>query len=48
MFDKIESLDLDSVLSNLRPFVSDSAQIADWSKDMFRYFVGETQTILNK
>lgn len=45
MFDKIESLDLESALSDLRPFVSDSAQIADWSKEMFRYFVDKTQTI---
>jgi predicted nucleotidyltransferase component of viral defense system len=45
MFDKIEALDLDSALNDLRPFVSDSAQIADWSKEMLRHFVEETQTI---
>jgi hypothetical protein len=44
MFDKIESLDLESALSDLKPFISDSAQIADWSKEMLRHFVGETQT----
>lgn len=44
MYDKIESLDLESALGDLRPFVSDSAQIADWSKDMLRYFVEKTQT----
>jgi predicted nucleotidyltransferase component of viral defense system len=47
MFDKIKSLDLDSVLSDLRPFVSDAAQIADWSKEMLHHFAGETQTIPN-
>lgn len=45
MFDKIASLDLDSALSDLRPFISDSAQIADWSKEMLCHFVGQTQTI---
>jgi len=45
MFDKIESLDLDSAINDIRPFVSDPAQIADWSKEMFRHFVGETPTI---
>jgi predicted nucleotidyltransferase component of viral defense system len=42
MFDKIDSLDLESALADLRPFVADAAQIADWSKEMFRYFVGQT------
>lgn len=44
MYDKIEALDLQSTLGDLRPFVSDSAQIADWSKEMLGYFVGQTQT----
>lgn len=45
MYDKIDALDLDAVLSDLRPFISDSASIADWSKEMFRYFVKETHTV---
>lgn len=42
MFDKIEKLDLESTLKDIRPFISDSAQIAEWSKDLLRYFVKET------
>lgn len=45
MFDKIESIDLESARADLAPFVADSAQIADWSKEMFRYFVGKTVTV---
>lgn len=45
MLEKIASLDLDGALSDLRPFISDSAQIADWSKEMLCHFVGETKTI---
>ncbi len=45
MLEKIASLDLASALSDLRPFISDSAQIADWTKEMLCHFVGETQTI---
>lgn len=45
MLDKIESLNIDSALADIRPFVADSSQIADWSKEMFRHFVKETQTI---
>ncbi len=42
MFDKIEAMDLNSALSDIKPFIADSALIADWSKDMFRHFVKET------
>lgn len=45
MYEKIESVDLESVLEDLRPFVADLAQIADWSKEMFRHFVAETKTV---
>ena len=45
MLDKIESVDLNSVFNDVRPFISDSAQIADSSKEMFRHFVNETHTI---
>lgn len=45
MYAKIESLDLESARADMSPFVTDTAQIADWSKDMFRHFVKETETI---
>lgn len=45
MFNKIESLNLDSTLEDLKAFITDSAQIADWSKEMLYYFVGKTLTI---
>ncbi|MEI8365350.1 MAG: nucleotidyl transferase AbiEii/AbiGii toxin family protein [Parachlamydiaceae bacterium] len=45
MFDKIASLDLESARADLKPFVADSAQITDWSKEMFRFFVGKIQTL---
>jgi predicted nucleotidyltransferase component of viral defense system len=41
MFDKIESLNLQSAIDDVRAFVGDSAQITDWSKEMFRHFVKE-------
>jgi hypothetical protein len=45
MFEKIAALDLNSALNELRPFITDLAQIADWSKEMLCHFVGATQTI---
>ena len=42
MFDKIAELDLSSTISDIKPFVLDSAVIADWSKEMLRHFVSET------
>jgi predicted nucleotidyltransferase component of viral defense system len=45
MHDKIESLNFDSALADITPFVTDSAQIADWSKKMFHHFVSETAII---
>lgn len=41
MLDKINTLDLQSAIADLKPFVADSVQIADWSKEMFRHFVGK-------
>lgn len=45
LLDKIETLDLESAKSDLRPFVSDYAHIAAWTKDMFCYFVRETNAV---
>lgn len=45
MHDKIQNLDLDSTLSDIQPFISDSAQIASWSKDLLNHFVKETRTV---
>lgn len=45
MFEKIESVDLASVQADIRPFIVDAAQIADWSKEMFHYFTGKTETV---
>ena len=42
MFNKIAELDLSSTISDIKPFVADSAVIADWSKEMLRHFVSET------
>lgn len=44
MFDKINKLDLASAINDIRPFISDAAQIADWSKELLLYFVKETST----
>ncbi len=45
MVDKISALDLNSALNDVKPFIADSAVIADWSKEMFRYFLNETKTL---
>lgn len=44
MEDKISALDLNSAFSDIKSFVADSSVLADWSKEMFRYFVKETKT----
>jgi len=44
MSDKINKLDLNSTLNDIRPFITDLAQIADWSKELLFHFVKETRT----
>ncbi len=45
MLDKIERLDFASAKADIQPFVTDSAQIADWSVDLFRHLLMQTKTI---
>jgi hypothetical protein len=45
MKQKIETINIKSLLDDLRPFIVDSAQIADWSKEMLLYFLAKTETI---
>lgn len=45
MLDKIERVDFASAKADMQPFVTDSAQIADWSVDLFRYLLMQTKTI---
>lgn len=44
MHEKIDSVDLASVLSDIRPFITDTAQIASWSKELLHYMVEQTKT----
>ncbi len=44
MEDKISALDLNSALADIKSFIADTSVLADWSKEMFRYFVKETRT----
>lgn len=45
MLDKIERVDFASAKADMQPFVTDSAQIADWSAELFRHVLMQTQTI---
>lgn len=45
MLDKIERLDFTSAKADMQPFVTNSAQIADWSADLFRHLLKQTKTI---
>lgn len=45
MLDKIERLDFTSAKADMQPFVTNSAQIADWSADLFRHLLVQTKTI---
>lgn len=43
--DKIERLDFASAKADMKPFVTNSAQIADWLVDLFRHLLMQTKTI---
>jgi predicted nucleotidyltransferase component of viral defense system len=45
MLDKIEHLDFASAKADMQPFVTDFAQISDWSADLFRHLLAETKTV---
>jgi Nucleotidyl transferase AbiEii toxin, Type IV TA system len=45
ILDKIERLDFASAKADMQPFVTNSAQIADWSADLFRHLLMQTKTI---
>lgn len=45
MFEKIERLDFASAKADMQPFVTHSAQISDWSADLFRHLLAQTITI---
>lgn len=45
MLDKIKSLDFSSAIADIQPFITDYAQITDWSADLFRYVLKQTKTI---
>jgi len=45
VLDKIERLDFASAKADMQPFVTDYAQIADWSADLFRHLLAQTKTI---
>lgn len=45
MLDKIERLDFASAKADMQPFVTNSAQISDWSADLFRHLLMQTKTI---
>ena len=45
MLDKIEHLDFASAKADMQPFVTNSAQIADWSTDLFRNLLMQTKII---
>ena len=45
MLDKIEHVDFASAKADMQPFITDSAQIADWSIDLFRHLLMQTKTI---
>lgn len=45
MLDKIERVDFASAKADMQPFVTDSAQIADWSAELFRHVLMQTKTI---
>jgi hypothetical protein len=42
MLAKIEQLNFSSAKADIQPFVTDVAQIADWSADFFRYLLLQT------
>ncbi len=44
MLDKIESIDLESVRNDIRPFAPDLEAINSWTKEMFCHFVQEMKT----
>ncbi|MBA2368897.1 MAG: nucleotidyl transferase AbiEii/AbiGii toxin family protein [Candidatus Protochlamydia sp.] len=41
---KIEQVDFTSAKADMQPFVTNSAQIADWSPDLFRHLLKQTKT----
>lgn len=45
MLNKIERVDFASAKADMQPFVTDPAQIADWSVDLFRHVLMQTKTI---
>jgi hypothetical protein len=45
MLDKIERVDFASAKADMQPFITDSAQIADWSVALFRHLLMQTKTI---
>lgn len=45
MLDKIEHVDFESAKADMQSFVTNFAQIADWSADLFRHLLAQTKTI---
>lgn len=45
MHSKIDGLDFNSAKADMQPFVTDIAQITDWSPDLFRYLLTRTKII---
>ena len=43
MLSKIQQLNFNSAKADMQPFVTDVAQIADWSADLFRHLLARTQ-----
>lgn len=45
MLDKINRTDFTSAKADMQPFVTHTAQIAEWSADLFRHLLTQTKTI---
>lgn len=45
VLEKINRIDFASAKADMQPFVTDFAQIADWSVDLFRHLLTQTKTI---
>lgn len=45
MLAKIEQVDFSSAKSDIQPFITDTAQIIDWSPELFKHILKQTKTV---